>query len=206
MVAQQRCAVAGLIIFVTAPQRSAAPWLLSRVGTHTAEGTKLDKRRRRRAPVQLRRQRERQKKRAGRQRERQKRNGALRLQEGGRKGHLRKRGSSDAQGRRTALRHQDHRSKVFVSRRSEVGPTRSQTAGNPKAPAHRLPSRKFWKEELARRTRSVYCDGVLLGRRFGTVGFEKTTATQEALGRHGSQNFRASVHGARARARASRGP
>ena len=170
VVAQQRCAVAGLIIFVTAPQRSAAPSFLSRVGTHTAEGTKLDKRRRRRAPVQLR-----------RQRERQKRNGALRLQEGRRPGHLRKRSSSDAQGRWTALRHQDHRSKVTLSRRSEVGPTRSSIISDAKAPAHRLPSRKFWKEELARRTRSVYCDGVLLGRRFGTVGFETKTATQEAL-------------------------
>ena len=97
VVAQQRCAVAGLIIFVTAPQRSAAPWLLSRVGTHTAEGTKLDKRRRRRAPVQLRRQRERQKKRAGRQRERQKRNGALRLQEDCGTGHLRLGRRRDAQ-------------------------------------------------------------------------------------------------------------
>ena len=161
VVAQQRCAVAGLIIFVTAPQRSAAPSFLSRVGTHTAEGTKLDKRRRRRAPVQLRRQRERQKKRAGRQRERQKRNGALRLQEGGGKGHLRKRGSSDAQGRWTALRHQDHRSKVFVSRRSEVGQAGSQTAGHSKAPAHRLPLRVVRPTELARRTRSLYCDGVL---------------------------------------------
>ena len=164
VVAQQRCAVAGLIIFVTAPQRSAAPSFLSRVGTHTAEGTKLDKRRRRRAPVQLRRQRERQKKRAGRQRERQKRNGALRLQEGRRPGHLRKRSSSDAQGRWTALRHQDHRSKVFVSRRSEISPTRSETTRYLEAPAHRLAPRVVWKEELARRTRSVYSDGVLLGR------------------------------------------
>ena len=106
-------------------------------------------------------------------------NGALRLQEGRRPRHLRKCSSSDAQGRRTALRHQDHRSKVPVERRSEVSPTRGETAGNPKAPAHRLPSRKFWKEELARRTRSVYCDGVLLGRRFGTVGFETKTATKK---------------------------
>jgi len=87
--------------------------------------------------------------------------GALRLQEGRRPRHLRKRSSSDAQGRWTALRHQDHRSKVFVSRRSEISPTGGQTAGNPKAPAHRLPFRKFWKKELARRTRSLHRHGVL---------------------------------------------
>ena len=91
-------------------------------------------------------------------------NGTLRLQEDSGTGHLRKRGSSDAQGRRTALRHQDHRSKVPVERRGEVGPTRSSIISDAKAPAHRLPSRKFWKEELARRTRSLHCDGVLFRR------------------------------------------
>ena len=45
-------------------------------------------------------------------------NGTLRLQEDSGTGHLRERGSGDAQGRRTALRHQDHRPKVTVSRRS----------------------------------------------------------------------------------------
>ena len=54
-------------------------------------------------------------------------NGALRLQEGRRPRHLRKCSSSDAQGRWTALRHQDHRSKIPVEGKLN-SPTRGSTA------------------------------------------------------------------------------
>ena len=87
-------------------------------------------------------------------------NGALRLQEGRRPRHLRKRSSSDAQGRWTALRHQDHRLRSLS--RGEAKLVRQEarllaTLRHPHIVSH---LESFGEAESRTAEGSLYCDGV----------------------------------------------